>query len=65
LRERFQLFNHQVERARDDRRPTLELHPVANIDHHHVLPAIELGLQLFRRVILAIWIRSRNRCRVM
>jgi hypothetical protein len=49
LRERFQLFNHQVERARDERRLTPELHPVANIGHHHVLPAIELGLQLFRR----------------
>src|SRR5258708_6310325 len=49
LRARFQLFDHQVERARDDRRLTLEPHPVANIDHHHVLPAIELGLQLFRR----------------
>jgi hypothetical protein len=41
---RFQFLDHQVERARDDRRLALELHPVANVHHHDVLPAIELGL---------------------
>ena len=37
-----------VDRTRDDRRLTLELHLVANVHHQHSLPAIELGLQLFR-----------------
>jgi hypothetical protein len=43
------VLRSSMDRTRDDRRLALELHLVANVRHQHVLPVIELGLQLFRR----------------
>src|SRR5262249_34242015 len=46
---RIELVDRHVERAGDDRRLGLEDDPVAHVHDDHVLAAVELGLQLFRR----------------
>src|SRR5262249_26302837 len=46
---RVELVDRHVQRAGDDRRLGLEVDPVAHVDDDHVLAAVELALELFRR----------------